>query len=174
MRKKLLIGLAVCAVVFSLSTSVASAKGKGKDLGGKVFKKMYLALEEKKDLGLSDSQVDKILNLKVKTKKDYIMKKAEIKALLLDLKVQLIKDNIDIGKVNSLIDEKYELKKNKAKLVIQAYVNFKDILSKEQTDQLKEIYKKKCPMGGYGEKKKIKNKKMIEGKHQMMDMRNRY
>ncbi|MCF7916732.1 MAG: hypothetical protein K9L61_03050 [Candidatus Omnitrophica bacterium] len=179
MGKKFLVGLAVCTVIFSLATGIVSAKGKGKDLGDKIFKKMYLALEEKEDLRLSDSQVDKILNLKVETKKDCIMKKAEIKSLLLDLKIQLMKDNIDMGKVNSIIDKKYELKKDKAKSLVKAYVSFKDILSQEQMDKLKEIYKKQCPRKGYGEKKKMM-KKMMERKHQMMeddqmmDMRNRY
>ncbi|MCF7874591.1 MAG: hypothetical protein K9L58_00445 [Candidatus Omnitrophica bacterium] len=174
MRKKLLIGLAVCITVFSLSTGVVSAKGKGKDLGDKIFKKMHLALEEKEDLKLSDSQIDQILNLKVKTKKDCIMKKAEIKTLLLDLKVQLMEDNIDMGKVNPIIDKKYGLKKEKAKSLLKAYASFKDILSKEQMDKLKEIYKQKCSMKSYGEKKEMMNKKMMERKHQRMDMPSRY
>jgi len=105
MFKKILVGLVICFLGVSLSAGIATAKDKDKDLGGKIFKKMYIALEEKEELGLSDSQFDRILDLKVATKKDYIMKKAEIKTTLLDLKVELMKDQIDMEKVNSLIDK---------------------------------------------------------------------
>ncbi|MCF7870389.1 MAG: hypothetical protein K9M01_04660 [Candidatus Omnitrophica bacterium] len=168
MKKKFLVVLAICAVSFSLSTGIASAKSKSGDLGDKLFKKMYIALKEKKDLKLSDSQVDEIVNLKVETKKDYTIKKAEIKNIGLDLKLQLMKDDIDTEKINSLIDEKYDLKKDKAKALIKAYASFKDILSKEQTERLKEIYKKKCLMKNYGNKRKMMKNKMMERDHQMM------
>lgn len=149
MFKKTLMSLVVCFTVISLSSGMVLGKGKGKDLGDKIFKKMHIALKEKAELGLSDAQLEKIIDLKVSAKKDYTMKKAEIKNTKLDLKVQLMKDEIDIRKVNSLIDKKYDIKAQKAKALIEAYVELKDVLSEKQMDQLKEIYKKKCSKSGY-------------------------
>ncbi len=171
MFKRIFVGLALCCSVMYLSTGIAAAKGKDKNLGDKILKKMHIALEKKEELGLSDAQFDEILALKVKTKKDCIMKKAEIETILLDVKAELMRDRVDIDKVNTLIDKKYNLKNNKTKTLIQSYVDLKDILTENQMDDLKEIYESKkhykYGYGNYGKKGKGYMFHTEEGEHMM-------
>lgn len=126
-------------------------RGKDED---KFFKKFHLILENKDMLNLSEDQMQKIMDLKINAKKDVIRNNAEIEIVGLDIKVELKKDKIDLKAVNKLIDKKYDLKKNKAKALAQAYAKLKDILTPEQLAICKEIkedgFKKyhHGPMGG--------------------------
>ena len=49
---------------------------------------------------------------------------------------------IDTEAIDALIDKKYEIKKEKAKSMVGAYAELKGILTAEQKDKLKELYKK--------------------------------
>ena len=71
------------------------------------------------------------------------MKDAEIKILSLDIKRDLKQDKINLKSINKLIDQKYELKKNKMKAFLGAYAKIKNILSKEQKKLLLEVYKER-------------------------------
>jgi hypothetical protein len=174
MTKKVTTGLVLFMVLFGLALNSAVAKDKDDDYswGKKIFKKMYLAIEYQDQLGLNDSQVNKIMELKTMVKKDYIMEKAEIETIEIDLKMALMSDAININKVNSLIDKKYQAKSEKAKLLIKAYVDFKGMLSEQQAQQLKAMYEdKKCGSGYMMHKgaKEMKYKKYRRDKGYMMN-----
>jgi len=137
--------IAVLFVCVALLATHVYAEGHGKmkdghwDLEGKFCKKAMLIVKNQEELGLSDEEVKKIKDLKITTKKDLIMKKAEIEVLGLDIKAALWEDTIDLGSVNTLIDKKYELKKQKTKSIVAAYVALKGMLTKEQQGKLKSL-----------------------------------
>ena len=49
--------------------------------------------------------------------------------------------NWNIKEINNLVDQKYNLKKEKTKALIAAYAKIKEILSEKQEETLKEIMK---------------------------------
>lgn len=113
-----------------------------------LFRKFHIILESAKELELSAQQVESIKGLKLKTKKDLIKKESEIDLAALDVKAELWKEPINVNTVNPLIDKKYELKKEKAKIMIAALAALKSTLSKEQMDKLKAVYSQKSNMCG--------------------------
>jgi len=56
-----------------------------------------------------------------------------------DIKSKLGEDTIDTKSINKLIDQKYEMKKAKAKSLVEAYAAFQNILSDDQKKKLKGI-----------------------------------
>ncbi|OGW85538.1 MAG: hypothetical protein A2987_01305 [Omnitrophica bacterium RIFCSPLOWO2_01_FULL_45_10] len=161
MKNRLMV-IALLVSILTLSVMVAGVsafdhgktKGYGWDIEDKFYCKAHLILENQEGLGLTDEQVEKVKELKLATKKDLIRKDAEIDVLAIDVKALLMKDTINTDAVNKLIDQKYELKKDKSKSLIGAYGALKNILTKEQKEKLKTIWKKcekdktQCPMGG--------------------------
>ncbi len=129
-------------VCFALSTTYVYAEhGMKKDHKGDLSSKFYLkammVIKNQEELGLSDEQVKKIKDLKITTKKEVIRKKAEIDILAIDIKAAMWEDSVDVNAVNALIDKKYELKKEKTKALIAAYVALKNVFTEEQKKKLK-------------------------------------
>jgi hypothetical protein len=118
-------------------------KGHGHNLEKKVFNRFRLAITNEAELGLSEEQYEKIKTLKINAKKDLIIKRAEIDVLKLDIKTKLGEDPIDKKDINKLIDKKYELKKEKAKALVDAYDRFKNILTEEQKKALKTVVRQR-------------------------------
>ncbi len=110
---------------------------------GKFYKKAKYALKYQDKIKLTDEQVDKIIDLKMSLKKEMINKKAQIEIILLDIKKELYSDDVNVDKVNNLIDKKYNLKAEKTKSALKAYSELKNVLKDEQMDKLKEIWKEK-------------------------------
>lgn len=134
-------------VCFALSTTYVYAEHGMKkdpkgDLESKFYHKMMTVIKNQEELGLSDEQVKKLKDLKLTTKKEEIRKKAEIDMLAIDIKAGMWEDAIDINVVNALIDKKYELKKEKAKALVAAYVALKSVLTEEQQEKLKGLCKR--------------------------------
>lgn len=71
------------------------------------------------------------------------MKRAEIDVLKIDIKAKLWEDTIDKKGINKLIDKKYELKKEKAKALVDAYAQFNNILTEDQKKTLKTIIRQR-------------------------------
>lgn len=107
----------------------------------KILHKAHFLMEKKEELGLSDEQVAKIKDLKLNAKKVSIKRGAEIEIIALDIKAAMWQDAIDTEAIDALIDKKYEIKKEKAKSMVRAYAELKGILTAEQKDKLKELYK---------------------------------
>ncbi len=118
------------------------------DMGEMLFRKFHMILENAKELGLSEQQIESVKSLKLKTKKDMITKEAEIDLVALDVKTELWKDAIDVNVINPLIDRKYDLKKEKTKILVAAIAEIKKTLSKDQMDKLKAMHEQKCEMCG--------------------------
>ena len=115
-------------------------KMKHKDnLEEKVFKKAHMIMKNKDELRLSENQITEIKKIKVNAKKDLIRQKAEIDVISVDIKSRLWDETIDVSGINKLVDQKYDLKKEKTKSLIAAYAELKKILSEEQKGILKEL-----------------------------------
>ena len=111
-------------------------------------------------LELTDIQIGQIKALKLKTKKDVIKKDADIEILGLDVSNELWKEDIDTAAVAKIIDEKYSIKAEKAKALVSAYAELKNILTSEQKEKMKSFWKE-------SKKRVIKHSSMMHGK--MMD-----
>ena len=160
--------LVLCALLIASSGAFADHGGKGKccmmdkcgmmDGRGKMmfkmdkddmfFKKAHFLLENASEIGLTDDQVAKIKAQKYALKKSKIKKSADIKIFALDIKEELGKDTVDLNNLKNMIDKKYAAKAEKAKELAEAYVNLKNILTKEQQKKLKDL----CAGGKYGKK----------------------
>lgn len=108
----------------------------------KLFYKAELILRNQEELGLSDEQVERIKDLKLKARKDLIKSEAEIEIIALDINAKMMQEATDIAAINKLIDEKYELEKARAKSLVKAYAELKGILTEEQKKRLKDLHKK--------------------------------
>lgn len=169
MNKKLIFVVCLAVtLVFCLSIADAYAfdygKSKGhyagkkeghhKSFGDKISKKACFILKNKDVLDLTDEQIKQIKELTLKAKKESIRKKAEIDIAALDMKSMMCGETIDTAEIGKLIDKKYDLKKEKAKSSLEAYAALKGILTKEQTEKLKGLYKKECKRGYKKDKSK--------------------
>jgi len=147
MKKNLMVAIAL-VLAFGLMQSVSFAdKGykhgervyQKKSIKGKFFKVVRLIYLYQDELKVNDEQLDQIKELKVALKKSLIQKKADIKVIKVDIRSLLYEDEVDVDAANKLIDQKYEIKKAKAKEVVESYAKLKKILTKEQMDKLRGI-----------------------------------
>ncbi|MCK4994826.1 MAG: hypothetical protein KAS13_07280 [Candidatus Omnitrophica bacterium] len=148
MEKRIILVI-VCAMVLVIACgdlyafdSKSNKYGQEKS-SSNFFKKSHQILKANEQLKLSDTQVEKIVEEKINAKKAVIRAEAEIMIISLDIKMGLKEDKVDLKLMNKLVDQKFELKKNKTKRLIGAYARIKSILTKEQNNMLPEIYKNK-------------------------------
>ena len=134
----LALGLIQTAALADKKSGYAHKKQK-KSVAEKVYKKAKMIYLYQDELNVTEDQLDQIHELKVSLKKDLIRKKAELKIVKVDIKSLLYEDDIDVKAVNKLIDQKYEIKKAKAKKAVESYAQLKKILTKEQLEKLKDI-----------------------------------
>ena len=99
------------------------------------------------EIGVSDEQMDKIKAMKLQFKKDHIQREADIGLVAADIKAGLWEDVIDTKALNELVDKKYDLKKEKAKSLIKALADLKQLLTAEQKDKLKNLMREKKKEG---------------------------
>ena len=144
-RKLFTFTLLTFFLVFSILPYMAQADGKGKGcskgLDDKIIYKAMAMIKSQEELGLSDEQVAKIKDLKYGVKKELVKKTAEIDILKIDIKAMLYGDTVDVAAIDPLIDKKYEIKKAKAKYLVAKYAELKDMLTEEQTKELKTLCK---------------------------------
>lgn len=158
----LALSLALALVFGGLATGAAAfdhgkKDGQQMNFEEKFEKKLKIIFSNEDELGLTEAQMAKIKDLKIKTKKDLVKVNAEIDLVALDMKAEMWKDSADINVINKLIDKKYDLKKQKAKSLVAACMGIKDILTKEQQAAMKKLYKKcdkkrsekECRMKGF-------------------------
>ena len=143
----LLFSVLIFVIAFSLASGDALSYGEKmmhsrKGMGEKILYKAHFMMVYQEELGLSEEQVIMIRNLKHDVKKEVIKQNAEIDVLAVDIKSLLYEDTVDLVVVNQLIDQKYDLKKAKAKYLVDSYVKLKNILSEDQIKILKSLWHK--------------------------------
>jgi len=112
------------------------------------FHKAGLIMKNAAELGLSDDQLQKVKTLKLDAQKSMIKADADVELLVLDIQAALEKDEIDVNNINSLIDKKYGIKSQAAKVFVGAYGELKKVLNKDQMKKLHEIWKKEKMQDG--------------------------
>lgn len=110
------------------------------DLKSKILQKSQFILTNKDSLGLSDDQVSKIKDIKMKVKKDTIMQDAQIGVIKVDIKAKMWEDPLDLKALDKLIDQKYDAKKAKAKGLVSSYGALKNVLTDEQKSKMKDLW----------------------------------
>ena len=147
MKKYLILTMAL-ALIVGLTQSVCFAdKGyrhgereyQKKSIEAKFFKTVRLIYLYQVELKVSDEQLDQIKALKLALKKDLIRKKADIEVIKADIHSLLYEDEVDVAAANRFIDQKYEIKKAKSKMIVESYAKLKKVLTKEQMDKLRQI-----------------------------------
>lgn len=146
MRKlKLIISLFMILSLFAcVSSSFAqdyldkSEKYEG-GIRAKFFFKVDFILKNAKDIKINVDQEENMKKLVLKLKKFIILKEAEIETLYMDIDSELKKDTLYINAINSFIDKKYEVQKQKEKASVEAYVALDEMLDRDQKNRVKEL-----------------------------------
>jgi Spy/CpxP family protein refolding chaperone len=122
---------------------------------------MFLGME--KELGLSDEQVSKLKDMRMKREKQAIQDRAELDIMELELRDLMSEDEIDLKAVDGKIDKISALKGKIRKDGIHAMVDAKKVLTAEQRKKLREMKGRGMGMGtGMGMmNKRIEMKKII-------------
>jgi len=122
----------------------SSCGGKGyhhdASLESKVFMKGHFLMMNQDEIGLTDEQIDKVKSIKMATKKNLILQDANIAVLKIDIRGMMKQDPVPMDEIDALIDQKYSLKSDRAKMLVSAYVDMKGVLSDEQKEKTKEIW----------------------------------
>jgi len=107
------------------------------------FHKLYFIGAYSEEIKLTDEQKEDLKALKYRVRKDLIMKDADIDTYALEIKETLEQDQIskeDLARLNEMIDKKYEVKKEKAKVIALAYSDLKKVITVDQLRKLKAIW----------------------------------
>ncbi len=120
------------------------------DLEEKYFGKVHFLFQNKAELGLTDDQLDQIKAIKFDVKRAMIDADAKKELAALDMEQELHKDQPDLAKIDSLIDQKSTIKAESAKSLVRSLLGTKAVLSAEQQAKAKELYYSK--MGSMGSK----------------------
>jgi len=107
------------------------------------FMKVEMIQKHQEEIGVTDNQMHQIEDLKTAFKKDTIRKEAEIDILEIDIHSLMHKEQVDVGAVYKLIDQKYEFKKAKTKKTVESFAQLKKIITKDQMAKLRSIIKDK-------------------------------
>jgi len=146
MRKKLmvitLLAVSICFLASSVHADGYGCKRKGKGMEQKLFKKAGFLWMNQDEIGLSEEQVGQIKEIKIESKKELVKRNAEIDTVKIEIKSKLYDDDIDVVEVDKLIGQKYDMKKGKAKYLVKQYVKLKGVLTADQMDEAKKIWRK--------------------------------
>lgn len=104
------------------------------------FDKMKMIMVHKETLELTDDQMAAFKKLKVETKKNLILKESEIEVNDVDLKAQIWESDWQADDLNKLIDKKFDLMKEEAKILVTGFSTLKSILTKDQEKLLHEKF----------------------------------
>jgi len=140
---KLLLVSIMSLSLMSLPVLASAEPGHGHGLEEKLFHKAHFILVHQKALGLTEEEVESIKALKMDVKKYLIRQGAEIDLVKIDIKSLMWAKTIDTEAIHGLVDQKYELKKAKAKYLVDAYAKLKGMLTDEQYETLKEKWRAK-------------------------------
>ena len=110
---------------------------------GMFFHKAHSLLDNEAELGLTDDQVQAIRGLKIEARKTLITQEAQIEVLKLDLRSLLDQDTVDTAAAGLLIDQKHEIEKAMAKDLVADFAKLKSVLTAEQRQKMKALWKEK-------------------------------
>lgn len=148
MRKRLsvlslvTVGMLSTLLVFGTIAQACPSGSKGKAQKckiGQLKKNAKMLWLHKDHLKLTDEQLDQIKDIKHSAIKDIIRLKADIDVTKVDIKSEMWMEQIETGKVNKLIDQKYASKNNIAKTYVKALADMQKVLDDDQRAKWREI-----------------------------------
>lgn len=107
---------------------------------GKLMGKAHFYLENQKELGLTEEQVNSIKALKLETKKIYLRQMADHQIFELDMNHKLSETKVDVAGIQAMIDQHTASMTSSAKETVAAYAKLKSVLSGEQIAKAKEFW----------------------------------
>lgn len=141
--KKLVILAVVSLLVLAPSLTFANhghQEGGGYSLEDKYFGTVDFLFKNKTELGLTEDQMEQIKTIKFDVKRAMIEAEAKKDLAMLDIYQELHKDQPDVAKIDSLIDQKHAVKATLTKNMVRSLLNTKAILTTEQQAKAKELY----------------------------------
>jgi Spy/CpxP family protein refolding chaperone len=151
--RSLLMILVVCLCATTAHADLASSYGKKiagySGFEGKFFYKTHFILNNEDELKLTEEQVKEIRTLKTSVQKNLINLDAKIDLISVDIKTEMWEDPMDLDTINSLVEEKYGLTKERTKTLVNSYAQLSRVLNREQKQTLKRLWMKKALMGKY-------------------------
>lgn len=118
-------------------------KGGGCPIAEKFMTKAHFFLDNQKEIGLSEDQVNQIKKMKVDMKKNAINGKAAHEIFGLELEQHLSQPKINLEAVNSFIDQSMAAMTQGAKDSVAAYAALKGVLTEDQMKTAKQIWQSK-------------------------------
>lgn len=115
-------------------------EGGGYSLEDKYFGKVDFLFKNKTGLGLTEDQMEEVKAIKFDVKRAMIETEAKKDLAMLDIYQELHKDQPDLEKIDSLIDQKSQAKATLSKNIVRSLLNTKAILTAEQQAKAKELY----------------------------------
>jgi hypothetical protein len=109
--------------------------------------KLKMIWKNSAELGIKEDQMKAIKELKTAIAKDIVMKDAQIEVTEIDLKSKMMDDPLDEKGLTDLLDKKFELKKEKAKAILNACAQLRKILTDEQRGKMKQLMSAKIDKG---------------------------
>jgi Spy/CpxP family protein refolding chaperone len=100
-------------------------------------------LSFEKELNLTGDQVNKIKEIRDKSRKEIFNLRNEIRTLIWDIQDEMKKQNADKGKINSMIDKISDNQKKLMKKNVEQFFEVKNVLTEEQFEKQKKLLEEK-------------------------------
>lgn len=129
----------IWALAFFLIAGTAWADDSSKSvtrLDKKFGRMASLILQNRDSLQLTDTQIQNIKDLKKKVKKNAIRRDAEIDLIDVDIVAKMAEDVIDSDAVSILIDQKFDIDRERERYAMDAFISLKESLKPEQLSNL--------------------------------------
>lgn len=147
---------AACFAHSGMKSAETMQPGRVPSVEDRFFEKTAFLLHHQDEIGLSASQVNDIVKMRTDARKICITKDAEKEVVALDVDAALDAYPVDAKMLTGLIQQQYELKKEKALALADSYTKIRNSLSKEQYQAMTDLWKNqdgefgRCPMAGHG------------------------
>ena len=107
------------------------------DLEADFWSRARALAKKKEELGLTEKQMNKIMALKTQVDNDLAGKEKRISEIDVEIRAKLREEPPDTGAIASLVDEKYELRKQEARVNLSAIDELNGMLTGEQREKLR-------------------------------------
>ena len=144
--RKFMIGMFfLCALVQAPQAALAGHRhheshGDGDSLAEKFFWKTEFLMRHKADLALTEEQVQKLKDQKFDIKRKLIEGQAQMEVASLELAREFHRDAPEMDRITVLIDQKMEAARGLERILAQAILDAKALLTPEQRAQAKEVF----------------------------------
>ena len=144
MHKKIFFGLVTFLLASTNGFANHGSRGSGHlpNLEEKYFDKAKFLMKHQEELGLTAEQLQRLEAKKFDVKRVLIEADAQKDIAMLNIYQELHADKPNPEKLNAALDEKIEAKRSASRVLIEALLDLKSVLTAEQTAKSKKMYLK--------------------------------